>query len=185
MKTLKSIALILLTIGSLSVSAQRYFTKAGTIYFNASGDMEVIEATNKTVTSVMDTKTAAIQFAVMMKAFQFEKALMEEHFNENYVESTKFPKTEFKGEILNNQEINYEKDGAYPARVKGKLTIHGVARDVEASGTISIKSGKVQAQAEFVILLSDYNIEIPSLVKDKISKSAKIKVDCLMEPLKG
>jgi hypothetical protein len=185
MKTPKLIAIIILTLSSWSVSAQRYFTKAGSIYFNASGDMEVIEATNKTVTSVMDIKTGAIQFAVLMKAFQFEKALMEEHFNENYVESTKFPKTEFKGEIVNNKEISYDKDGSYAAKVKGKLSIHGVTQEVEATGTISIKAGKVQAQAEFVILLSDYNIEIPSLVKDKLSKSAKIKVDCLMELLKG
>jgi polyisoprenoid-binding protein YceI len=186
MKTLKLTSLVLLmTFGSMSLYGQRYFTKAGTIYFNASGDMEVIEATNKTVTSVMDIKTGAIQFAVLMKAFQFEKALMEEHFNENYVESSKFPKTEFKGEIINNKDINYGKDGSYPAKVKGKLSLHGITRDVEADGTISIKGGKVQAQSEFVILLSDFDIEIPSLVKDKVSKSAKIKVDCLMEILKG
>ncbi len=181
----KVLSVFLLMLLSLPLPAQRYFTKAGTIYFNASGDMEVIDATNKTVTSVMDTKTAAIQFAVLMKSFQFEKALMEEHFNENYAESSKFPKAEFKGEIINNKDINYGKEGSYPAKVKGKLTLHGVTRDVEASGTITIQGGKVQALAEFVITLSDFNVEIPSLVKDKVSKQAKIKVDCLMELLKS
>ena len=185
MKTSKVFALVLATFCSLSVSAQRYFTKAGTIYFNSSGDTEVIDATNKTVTSVMDIKTGAIQFAVLMKAFQFEKALMEEHFNENYAESSKFPKTEFKGEITNNKDINYGKDGSYPAKVKGKMTLHGLTKDVETSGTISIKGGKIQAQSEFEILLSDFNIEIPTLVKDKISNHAKIKVDCTMELLKS
>jgi hypothetical protein len=185
---MKKIALLLFVVStfcSLTLSAQRYFTKTGIIYFNASGEAEVIEATNKTVTSVMDIKTGAIQFAVMMKAFQFDKALMEEHFNENYAESGVFPKAEFKGEIINNGEINYGKDGAYPSRVKGKITIHGVAKDIEATGTITVNGGKVQAVSEFEILLSDFKIEIPSLVKDKLSNKAKIKVDCLMELLKG
>ncbi len=174
MKTSKIIVLAALTFGSFSLSAQRYFTKSGTITFNASGEAETVEAINKTVTSVIDTKTGAIQFAVLIKAFVFEKALMEEHFNENYVESTKFPKAEFKGELVNNNEIDYVKDGVYNAKVKGKLTIHGITKDIESAGTVTVKAGKIQAVAEFKVLLIDFAIEI-----------AKIKVDCTMEPLKG
>lgn len=185
MKYFRILALLFIILGPSIIKAQRYFTKAGTIYFNASGNSEIVEATNKSVTSVMDTQTGALQFSVMMKAFQFDKALMEEHFNENYVESSRFPKCEFKGEIQNNQQIQYNKEGSFQSIVKGKLTIHGITKDVEASGTISVKDGKIHALSEFKILLSDFNIEIPGLVKDKISNEVKIRVDCSMEILKG
>ena len=107
--------------------------------------MEDIEAKNKTVAAVVDSKTGAIQFSAQMKGFEFEKKLMQEHFNENYVESNKFPKSEFKGTITNNSEINYTKDGSYTAKVKGKLTIHGVTRDVETTGTFKVSGGKIDA----------------------------------------
>lgn len=181
-----SIGILLLTFVALAspARAQRFFTKGGTIYFNASGPAEVIEATNKTVTCVMDVQAGAIQFAVMMKSFLFEKALMEEHFNENYVESSKFPKAEFKGEITNKPSINFGKDGTYPTHVKGKLTMHGISKDMEADGSITIKDGKPQLSAEFRLILNDFGIEIPSLVADKVSKEARIKVNCSLEPLK-
>jgi polyisoprenoid-binding protein YceI len=120
-----------------------------------------------------------------MKGFEFEKALMQEHFNDNYVESNKYPKAEFKGSVTNNSAINYAKDGTYPARVKGKLTIHGVTRDVETNGTIKVNGGKIDASSVFNILLSDYKVSIPAVVKDKISNNIRISVDCKLEPLKG
>ena len=121
----------------------------------------------------------------MLKAFEFEKALMQEHFNENYVESDKFPKSEFVGQVVNNAEINYAKDGVYPAKVKGKLTLHGVTKDVDATGKIIVKGGAVSLSSDFNILLSDFKVEIPGLVKENISNETKISVDCQMEPLKG
>jgi polyisoprenoid-binding protein YceI len=120
-----------------------------------------------------------------MKGFEFEKALMQEHFNENYVESHKFPKAEFKGQIINSSEIDFAKDGSYPAKVKGKLTIHGETKDVETLGTIEVKNGKMDANADFNIALEDYKIEIPKIVKDNISKTVKISVDCSLDPFKG
>jgi polyisoprenoid-binding protein YceI len=120
-----------------------------------------------------------------MKGFEFEKALMQEHFNENYVESHKFPKAEFKGQITNSSEIDFSKDGNYQAKVKGKLTIHGETKDVETNGTVSVKGGKIETDAGFNIELVDYKIEIPKLVKDNISKTVNISVDCTLEPLKG
>jgi hypothetical protein len=167
-------------------SQDKYFTKNGRILFHCTkSPMEKIEATNKSTTCVLDTKTGNMQFAVMMKGFEFEKALMQEHFNENYVESTRFPKADFKGQVINNNEIDYTKDGTYQAKVKGKLQIHGETRDVEAAGTILIKNGKVSSNAVFNVLLSDYNISIPSLVSDKISNTVSISVDCSLEPLKS
>ena len=180
------VALAGLVLLAGNVNAQdRYFTKTGKIEFYSKAPLEDIEAKNKTVTAVLDTKTGAVQFSVQMKGFEFEKALMQEHFNENYVESNKFPKAEFKGSVTNNSSVNYTKDGTYNAAVKGKLTIHGVTKDVEAPGIIKVGGGKIDASSTFNILLSDYNISIPSVVKDKISNTIKISVNTNLEPLKG
>lgn len=169
------------------VNAQdKQFTKTGKINFDATAPKspENIDGINKSVICVLDTKSGAMQFAVMMKGFEFDRALMQEHFNENYVESNKFPKAEFKGTVTNNASVNYAKDGTYPVKVKGKLTMHGETKDVEADGKISIAGGKVAANADFSVPLEEYKISIPQLVADKVAKNAKIKVDCALEPLK-
>ena len=106
---------------------------------------------------------------------------MQEHFNDRYVESDKFPQSEFKGQITNNSEINYTKDGSYPAKVKGKLTIHGETKDIETTGTIVVKDGKFTTNAVFNLLLSDYKIKTNEQV---VSNSIKITVDCSLDPLK-
>jgi len=180
------IALAALVLVATTADAQdRYFTKTGKIEFTSKAPLEDIEAKNKTVTAVLDTKTGAMQFSLQMKGFEFEKALMQEHFNENYVESSKYPKAEFKGNVVNNSAVNYAKDGTYNVNVKGKLTLHGVTKDVEAPGTIKVNGGKIDATSTFNIQLSDYNISIPSVVKDKISNNIKITVDTKLEPLKN
>lgn len=176
-----------MTALTISVTAQdKYFTKNGKILFKCTKSaLEKIEATNKGTTCVLDSKTGNMQFAVLMKGFEFERALMQEHFNENYVESHKYPKAEFKGAVSNNNEINYSKDGTYPAKVKGQLTIKGITKPVETTGSVTVKSGKIIAVADFIIQLSDYSISIPSLVSDKISNTVNINVDCNLEPLKS
>ena len=165
---------------------QKYFTKNCKINFDATSpnSPEKVEGVNRTVTCVVDTKTGNIQFAALIKGFEFEKALMQEHFNENYVESDKFPKAEFKGLIDANNGINFSKDGTYVVRVTGKLIIHGVTRDVETNGKIVVQNGRVNAFADFNIFLSDYNISIPGLVADKVSKTARITVACQLELFK-
>ena len=168
------------------VSAQdKFFTKTGKISFYSKASLENIEAHNKAATCVLDAKTGNLQFAILMKGFEFEKALMQEHFNENYVESHKFPKADFRGQVVNNGDVNYSKDGVYPVKVKGKLTIHGETKDVETGGKIEVKQGKVMADASFNVDLADYKIEIPKIVKDNISKTVNIAVDCNLEPFKG
>jgi polyisoprenoid-binding protein YceI len=170
---------------SLSFAQDKYFTKTGKITFYSKAPMEDIDGKNKTVTAVIDSKSGAIQFAVQIKGFEFEKQLMQQHFNENYMESNKYPKSEFKGTITNNSDINYKKDGTYTAKVKGQLTIHGVTKTVETTGSLKINGGKVDANAAFNVLISDYDIKIPSIVKDKVSNTIKIVVDCTLEPLKN
>ena len=179
------ITVAILFAASAMMAQDKYFTKNGRIIFSSKTSMENIEANNKSVTCVLDIKTGNLQFAVLMKGFEFEKALMQEHFNENYVESHKFPKAEFKGQIANSSEINYSKDGTYAAKVKGKLTIHGETKEVETTGTVIVRGGKIETDAGFNIDLADYKIEIPKIVKDNISKTVKIEVDCTLDPLKS
>lgn len=169
---------------TLCLAQTRYFTRTGTIGFFSKAALEDIEAKNKTVTAVLDSKTGAFQFSVQMKAFEFEKELMQQHFNDSYVESDKYPKSEFKGTVTNNSAVDYAKDGTYPVKVKGKLTIHGVTRDVQTGGTVKVSGGKVATASSFTILLSDYKVSIPAVTKDKISNSITISVDCKLEPLK-
>ena len=178
------LSFVMMLTASISFAQDKFFTKTGKIDFFSSAPLEDIEAKNKTVTAVIDSKSGAMQFSVQMKGFEFEKKLMQQHFNENYVESDKFPKGEFKGSIINNSEVNYTKDGSYSAKVKGKLTIHGITKDVETTGTVKVDGGKLDIASTFNILLSDYEIKIPAIVKDKISNSIKITVDCKLEPLK-
>ncbi|HJS53195.1 MAG TPA: YceI family protein [Chitinophagaceae bacterium] len=185
---MKKISLLLMVVFVSSVSfGQKYFTKNGKINFDATspGSPERVEAVNKTVTCVIDTKTGNMQFAALMKGFEFERALMQEHFNENYVESDKFPKAEFKGLMADKDAVNYSKDGTYTVKVKGKLTIHGETKDVETDGKFVVQNGRINALADFNIILSDYRVSIPGLVADKVSKTAKISVACQLELFKG
>ncbi len=174
---------IMILSGNFLVAQDKIFTKTGTINFDASGEMETITAVNKKATCVVDTKTGAMEFAVLMKAFTFEKALMEEHFNENYVESDTYPKSTFKGKIDNFSDIKFATDGTYNANISGDLTIHGVTKATTAKGTFTVKGGKVTGTSKFKVLLSDYNISIPSVVAANINKEATITVDVSLDPL--
>ena len=174
---------ILLVFVFSGFSQKRYFTKNGGISFHAGTAMEDIDAFNNSTTSIFDAITGQIEYAVLIKGFEFKRALMQDHFNENYLESDKYPKSVFRGRITNLDEINLEKEGSYPVTVKGLLEIHGIKKEVEIAGMMKITGAKILATAEFTVLLSDYNITIPSLVKDKISKTATIKVNCHFSPL--
>jgi polyisoprenoid-binding protein YceI len=180
---MKKLTLIIgcLFLYSVTANAQgKFYTKTGKISFFSTTSVEDIEAINKSVVALLDSKSGDLQFAVLMKGFEFKKALMQEHFNKDYVESDKFPKAEFKGQITNNSEINYTTNGTYNAKAKGKLTIHGVTKDIETSGTITVKDGKVILHAVFTALVADYNITVPKLYRDNISKSIKVTVDCTL-----
>lgn len=166
-----------------STAQDKYYTKSGHIEFVSKGEIETIQARHKSVTCVLDSKTGAVQFSVLMKGFEFKKALMQEHFNENYVESDKYPKAEFRGQITNNNEIGYTKEGTYTAHVKGKLTLHGQTRDVKTDGKVMVKDGKLLISSTFAVQASDYNISIPALVKQHISNTVTITVNGSLEPL--
>lgn len=177
------VAAVLLAV---SASAQNYFTRDAKIKFDATSSTspEKIEGLSKTASCVVDASSGKMQWAILLKSFQFEKALMEEHFNENYVESSKYPKATFTGAITNLNEVTLAKDGVYNATVTGKLTIHGVTKDVTTYGTITVGGGNIKINAGFNIVLADYNIAIPSLVSDKVAKEAKILIDATLTPMK-
>ena len=182
----KVLAIVLLISTSIAFGQSKYLTKNGKIYFNATSanSPEVVDATNDKTMSVIDASTGAIEFALLMKAFIFERALMQEHFNENYVESDKFPKASFKGTITNMSSIDLTKDGTYPANVKGQMILHGETKEVTSTGTITVKGGAITAaKSEFSLVLADYKIDVPSVVKDKVSKEAKITVDLSFQPM--
>jgi hypothetical protein len=181
---MKKLLFSFILLASLQTQAQKYFTKTGTIIFNSKSPVEKIEGVNKATACLLDTRTGAIDFIVQIKSFVFDKQLMQEHFNENYLESDKFPKANFKGVITNHTAINFTKDGEYNAEVVGKMALHGVTKDVKFTGKISIKSGKVTITSTQMLLLEDYKISIPNAVKDKISKDVKVTVNSTLELMK-
>lgn len=162
----------------------KYFTKSGSINFDCSTSIEDITAKNAKGTCVLDASSGAIEMAVLMKAFEFERALMQEHFNENYVESDQYPKSIFKGKIENMSTVDLTKNGTYNVKISGTLTLHGVTKPVSTTGKIVVSNGTVNATTAFIVLLSDYNIGIPAVVKDKISNKVKISVALWLAPVK-
>ena len=162
----------------------KYYTKNAKINFYSVTPLEDIEAQNKSAVCVLDTKTGSLQFSTLIKGFEFENKEMQDHFNEYYLESDKFPKSEFKGQIVNNSSVNYKKAGAYPVQVKGALTIHGVTKDVQTNGTVKVDGAGVATTSTFSVAVADYGIKIPSLVKDKIAKTVKVTIDAKLDPLK-
>ena len=181
-------SLVFVVVSIASQAQTKFFTKNGKIIFDATSasSPEKITATNEKATSILEVSTGALEFAILMKAFNFEKALMQEHFNENYVESDEFPKAVFKGAVLNMTTVDLKKDGDYKVNIKGMLTLHGETKEVTASGTLTVKDNAItNGKSKFNIPLADFKIEIPSLVKDKVAKDAQIIVEVNYQPFKA
>jgi len=170
------IAALILLFQLPALMAQKYYTKAGKIQFVSDAPLEKIEATNGNALIVLDATNGHVELSVLIKGFQFAKALMQEHFNENYMESHLYPKGLFKGSIMNMKEINLGKDGTYMAAVQGELTLHGVTKGLTTTAQITVKAGKISASSTFDITIADYNVEIPKVVKDNISKTVRVTV---------
>ena len=169
--------LILVLALTLSVSAQnRYFTKTGHIDFFSHTSVEDIKAVNDQVTSFLDITSGEMVFSVLCRSFQFPKPLMQEHFNENYMESEKFPKASFTGKISDLKAVDFTKPGKYPVKVAGKLTIHGATKDIEADGELAVGTDKIDGTAVFSVKPEDYDIKIPAVVKANFAESMKINV---------
>ena len=177
-------AVLLIVIAIAGYCQEKYFTKVGKVTFYSKAPLEDIEAKNNNAVSVFDKSTGQVEVSTLMKAFEFEKALMQEHFNENYIESDKFPKSVFRGMINDLASIDFAKDGKYNTSVAGRLTLHGETKDISAPVILNINNGKLSAAADFKIRPEDYKISIPALVKDKIGKEIRIMVEINYEMFK-
>jgi polyisoprenoid-binding protein YceI len=165
-------------------SQTRYMCKNGFVGFYSKTAMEEIKGDNNQTSGIIDGQTGQIVINVLVKSFKFDRALMEEHFNENYVESDKFPKSTFKGNINNLKDVDFKKDGTYSAAIDGEMTIHGVTKPLKTKGEIEVKGETITAKAKFLLNPVDYGIDIPSVVREKIADNMEITVNMAFVPMK-
>ena len=180
----KHIALFIIILFSISLAkAQKYTTKSGTIHFSSETPIEKIEAVNRQVNSALDVATGNFVFKVLIRGFEFEKALMQEHFNENYMESETYPNSTFVGKVINMKDVNLAKDGKYKVVVEGDLTMHGITKKINTNGTFEVKAGKITGTATFNVAPKDFNIKIPQAVIKNIAETIQVDVKINLEKL--
>ncbi len=166
------------------MSAQKkFFTRSGKVVFFSKAPIEDIKAVNNQVSCIFEIESNRIIANVLIKAFEFEKALMQQHFNENYLESDKFPKAIFKGKLLNIENLNFSTNWSKNIEFDGDLTIHGITKDLKSSALVNCNNGTLEVSTEFFILIKDYNIKIPSTVINNIAEKVQVKVSLKMNEL--
>jgi len=163
-------------------NAQIFKAKDGgtEISFFSSSPLEDITAVNKGAVVVLNTVSGEIQLRISIQNFKFKNSLMEEHFNENYMESQKFPNSIFKGKI--NEKVDYTKDGENKVTVTGKMEIHGVVKDVTIDGTLTVKGTELALSSKFKVKVADYNIKVPSLYVKNIAEVVDVTLNSILEP---
>ncbi|HVY74594.1 MAG TPA: YceI family protein [Puia sp.] len=164
----------LLVIVQVTHAQTRYAARNGFIGFYSKTPLEDITAENNQAFAIIDTVQKNLAFAVLMKGFIFRKELMQEHFNENYVESDKYPKAEFSGSYSCSRPMN--KPGVYPITVRGNLTLHGVTKMIEEPATLEIRENSILGNANFNLKPEDFEITIPGIVRDKIDKEINVRI---------
>ena len=163
---------ILFFVSAFNFAQEKYLTKTGELSFEASvPSFEEVAAKNNSVTAILNTENGEIAVLALIKGFRFKNALMEEHFNENYAESTKFPKALFKGQI-----VNFSLDKSIKNfKINGELSFHGVTQTIENIPVIINESnGKLMIEGAFEVLASDFKIEIPKIVRNKIAEDVDV-----------
>ncbi len=158
-----------------NANSQVFTTRNGFIGFYSKTPVEDIKAENNQVYAAIDALKKNIAFTLLMKGFIFTKELMQEHFNENYIESDKYPKANFTGSFTGNFSI--DKEGIYNVLVKGSLTLHNITKSIEVPAMLEVKSGKVFGKSEFKLKPEDFNISIPSIVREKITNEITVRVN--------
>lgn len=157
-----------------NANCQKLVSEQGTVSFFSDAALEDIAAVNKKAMSIFNMSTGDIVFSIPVSEFRFEQSLMEEHFNEKYMDTEKYPKSTFQGKILN---LNTTVSEAQEVRAIGKLSIHGVSHEVEIPGTAQRVNNKWQLKSKFPVRLQDYNVEIPQLLWQKIAETVEVTVD--------
>jgi hypothetical protein len=183
MKKITMFLVIMLVASTIVANAQKYMTKSGSIKFSSETPIEKIEAVNRQVNSALDFSSGNFVFKVLIPGFEFKKALMQEHFNENYMESDKFPNATFNGKISNIKDVSPGKDGVYKVVAEGDLSIHGVTNKVRVNGTLEIKGGKVIGKSVIEVAPKDYNINIPKAVIKNISEAIQVEINITLDKL--
>lgn len=185
MKIIFSIFIILLFSSANAVFCQTmYYTHQGFISFFSKAPLEDIEAKNSNVSSVLNIETGEIKFKVMNHRFIFPNATMQEHFNENYMETEKYPSDDFSGRIMDFANVNLKKDGTYNVTITGDLTIHGKTQKVTHKGVLVRSGESITADAKFRIKVADYDIKIPTLVVKNIAEEVDVTVKMTYKPTK-
>lgn len=167
-------------VSAVSGQSTLYITTSGSTEFFSETPVENISATNQKSQAILNTNTGEIAVRIPIRNFVFPNKLMQEHFNENYMESEKFPVATFVGTV--NTPPDYSRDDSYLVSAKGKFTVHGVTTNREIKGTITIKNGKVRIVSDFEVMLSDHQIEVPRIVFVKIAQVIQVKADYLLSP---
>ena len=182
MKRLFFLLLLATVLSSFAGQGGKIFTvKSGKIAFQSEAPFETIKASSSDVKGLLDIDKKTFAFRVRMQTFDgFNSALQKEHFNENYLESTKFPEATFSGKII--EDIDFTKEGTYSVRAKGNFTIHGVSQERIIKSDITIKDNRINIKSAFSVLLGDHNIPIPKVVKDKLNSEINVQVNCQLEP---
>lgn len=168
-----------LLISLMSNAQGKYLTKQGYISFFSSTLIEDIKADNNQVLSVIDTKDGSVAIAILMKSFMFEKSLMQEHFNENFVESDKYPKAIFRGKI---EDYSPVLSGTKDIYIVGQMTIHGITKDIEIAATLAEWRGNIMIKSVFPLLVSDFDIHIPTVVSNNIAKTVEVSFESIYKP---
>jgi hypothetical protein len=178
---MKKILLSLAVILGLYNTAfsQIYNCTNGNISFFQETPVENIDARSTRLLSILNTDNNMIAYKVNMTSFVFEKSLMQDHFNENYVESGKYPTAVFRGVI--NEKIDWTKDGTYPITSTGDMTMHGVTKRITEKGTLVIKNGNININNFFTIKFTDYGVEIPNLLIKQLSDIVEVTINCNYE----
>jgi hypothetical protein len=173
---MKYISMILLAWMSTTNQAiqDSYACKNARISLYSSAPIEDIKAVSTAGASVYNASTDELDFSVPIRSFQFDKSLMQEHFNSDYMESDKFPRATFKGKV--QEHVDATKDGTYPVKVSGALSVHGITQNRTIPGTISVKTGVISMTSEFIVKCTDHHIDIPQIVFHHIAESIQINV---------
>jgi hypothetical protein len=171
--------LIFLTLFTFIVGAllaQTYKTREGVIYFNPNKDQKNKEyaAQSKEATAMLKVESSEVALLVPMKSFRFNNALLEEHFNENYLHTNKYPNGTYKGKLIGFEKSMLEKDGEYKFKSNGEMELHGVKKAFNADVILKVKNKVATFACNFYVKAPDYNIEIPELVKPKLAESTPL-----------
>mgnify|MGYP001604393661 CR=1 FL=1 len=172
---MKYFSVLLLALLSFTQAGQDvYVCKNAKINIYSSAPIEDIEANSNEGVSVYNPATGELAFSLPIRSLHFEKAMMEEHFNENYIESDKYPKATFKGKV--NEHPDLSKEGSYPVTVTGDFQVHGVTQNRTVKGEVKVSKGVVSMSSEFMVKCADHHIDIPKIVFHNIAESIRIRV---------